>query len=308
MVKIKQLFSTYIWLLDIIYRSGPISLKEINARWVLSDLSGKMPLSRFTYYKMLDAIEDTFGVKIVCDFRNENRYSIADYKSLTKNTMARWLLSTMSVAGVVREAKQLQDRIILEQVPSGEMLLTEVTRAMQHNVTLKIRYRKFIDAEAYETELEPYCLKLFRQRWYLLAHRPERDYLAIYALDRMETAEETKTPFYLPKDFDANMHFENLFGVFQPQASNERPQLIRLRTYNGEWNYLNTLPLHASQKEVKRTNEYHDFTILVLPTYDLKIEILSRGKNIEVLEPQSLREDIKQMIKETLERYVKVED
>lgn len=303
MVKIHKLFNTYIWLLDVIFRYGPITQKEINQRWVRTEMSEGTPIPRSTFYKTLDAIEETFGVKIVCDFRNENKYSVADSKSLTQNTMARWLLSTMSVAGVVRESKNLQDRILLEQVPSGDMLLTEITRAMEHKVTLIIRYRKFIDAEAYEAELEPYCLKLFRQRWYMLARRTDRDYLAIYALDRMEMAQETKTRFYLPDDFDANNHFVNLFGVFQPQDKEEKPQIIKIRTYNGEWNYMNTLPLHPSQKEVSKTKEYHDYTLRIHPTHDFKMEILSRGKNIEILEPENLRNEIIGMLLETMNRY-----
>lgn len=301
MVKIKKLFSTYIWLLDTIYRLGPISLKNINQRWVLSEQSGGNPFPRSTFYKLLDAIEDTFGVNITCDFR-DNTYSIEDTRALTQNTLSRWMLSTMSVAGVVRESRSLQNRIVLEAVPSGDMLLTEITRAMENSVTMKIRYRKFVDVQSYEAEVEPYCLKLFHQRWYLLAHRVDRDYLAIYALDRMETASQTNTPFVLPSDFDAQQHFSHLFGVFQP-GDNDKLELVRLRTYDGEWNYLKSLPMHESQREVKRTDKYVDFAFNLYPTLDFKLEILSRGANIEVMEPASLRQSISEMAQAAAARY-----
>lgn len=248
MNKIPALFNTYIWLIDTINRTGHITLEEINDRWIRTEQSGGEPMHRNTFRRHLDNIEEMFDIIIECDPRTY-AYHIGNKSGLRQNSLKRWMLSTMSVAGAVRESRSMQNRILLESVPSGDLFLMEVTRAMESGRTLKIRYQKFVDAEPYECELEPYCLKLFHQRWYLLAHRTDRTYLAIYALDRMTQVTEGDGRFQLPADFDAEQYFSTMYGVFQP-AAEEKPVRVVLRTYKGEWNYLRTLPLHPSQVEI----------------------------------------------------------
>lgn len=317
--KVPNMFRTYIWLIDTIRRLQPINLEEINERWLRTEMSEGIAFNRNTFKRYIEGIESMFDINIDCDRRNHYRYSISDTRALRSDSMQRWMLSTMSVAGIVRESRQLQDRIVLENVPSGDLLLTELTRAMENGKMVRIVYRKFVDSQPYETEVEPYCLKLFRQRWYLLAHREGRDYIATYALDRMLSAEETPNDFHLPADFDAQQHFAHLFGVFQP-AKNERPQVIRLRTYDGEWNYLRTLPLHPSQQEIESSHpeneasqktmvtiqgdaeKYVDFKLVLYPTTDFKFELLSHASSIEVLEPLSLRNELRQMLEKGLKR------
>ena len=306
MIKVAQLFRSYIWILDTIRRRQPVTLEEICELWNHSTVSEGSVLDRKAFYRALEAIEEMFDVEIACSRGRSATYSIADKGSLRGNTLQRWMLSTMSVAGAVRESRHLQQRIVLENVPSGDVLLTEVTRAMEHGCTLMMRYQKFLDSEPYEAEVEPYCLKLFRQRWYLLAHRPGRDYLAMYALDRMLEAVETKRTFRLPEDFSAEVHFSPMFGAFQP-AVGEEPQVVRLRTFKGEWNYLRTLPLHHSQVEhghgrTDAGEEYVEFSFVLCPTLDFKFELLSHIANIEVLQPVKLRDDLCEMLEEGMRR------
>lgn len=299
--KVPNMFRTYIWLIDTVRRLQPISLEELNERWLRTEMSEGIPFNRNTFKRYLEGIEEMFNINIDCDRRNHYRYSISDARSLRNDSMQRWMLSTMSVAGIVRESRQMQDRIVLENVPSGDLLLTELTRAMENGKMVRIRYRKFVDSQPYEAEVEPYCLKLFHQRWYLLAHREGRDYLATYALDRMLAVEETAHDFELPNDFDAQQHFTHLFGIFQPDKG-ERPQVIRLRAYEGEWNYLRTLPLHPSQCEVAATPDYVDFKLRLCPTPDFLFELLTHAAHIEVLEPLSLRHELREQLQKGLSR------
>lgn len=305
MIKAAQLFQTYIWLVDTIRRCQPVSFEEINRRWMLTAMSGGEPFNARTFRRARNAIEEMFDINIHCSLGANGMYRIHD-ESMRGNSVKQWMLSTLSVTGAVRDAHKMQDRILLESVPSGDQMLTEVTRAMQNGHTLRICYQKFIDSEPYEAELEPYCLKLFHQRWYLLSHRVDRDYLAIYSLDRMQRADETANPFELPKGFDPKEFFGNMFGVFQP-AKDEKPVNLILRTYKGEWNYLRTLPMHHSQTEVDRGRtrdgeEYVDFRFRLFPTHDLKFELLSRIANIEILEPVELRHEICDMLVRAAER------
>lgn len=298
MNKVTKAFSSYIWIIDTIRRKQPITFEQIGALWLHTSFSDGAPLDRKTFRRALDCIEEIFDIEITCGRGKLSTYTIND-RSLRGNSLQRWMLSTLSVTGAVRDARQMQDRILLENVPSGDHLLTEVTRAMQNGHTLRIRYQKFVDSQPYEAELEPYCLKLFRQRWYLLAHRTDRTYLAIYALDRMLAAEEMDVAFRLPDDFAPEVYFRDMFGVFQPTEKQSATRIV-LRAYDGEWNYLRTLPLHGSQEEQGRGTTpagepYVDFVYHLCPTLDFELELLSRISSIEVLEPLSLRRDVCEM-------------
>lgn len=312
--KVPQMFRLYIWLIDTINRHQPITLQQLNERWLRSPLcEDGEPLHRNRFRDYIIGIEEMFGVEIACNLNSTHvtgryAYSIVNREELQHNQLMRWMLSTMTVAGAVRDSQHLKGRILLEHVPSGDNLLLTMTRAMEQNHVLDVQYQKFADAEPYSCQLEPYCLKLFRQRWYLLAHRTDRTYLAIYALDRMHSVDETDISFSLPEDFDAEEHFRHMFGVFQP-TEEQQPVRIVLRTYRGEWNYLKTLPLHHSQKVMgvphtdSHGTEYLDFEYFMSPTLDLRIELLSRGASIEVLEPQSLRQQMQQDLRRTIELY-----
>lgn len=300
-----EIYHTYVWLVDLIRRNGSISLREINERWIRCELSGGTPLHRNTFRQHLDAIHDMLGIHIVsCRRGKGSTYSIAGSTSSHQRVLNQWTLSSLKVATILKEAQGIRHRILLEDIPAGDHLLTEVTHAMELGVRLHISYQKFRDEEPYEAFVEPYCIKLFRQRWYLLGHRPERDYLAVYAFDRMQWARVTDQSFTLPSDFDAAEHFAHLFGVFQAGKDNEIKR-ITLRTYNGEWNYLRTLPLHWSQQEKKGNPDdtFIDFTLEIHPTLDFMLELLSHGSNVEILTPVALRRQMADTVRHLAARY-----
>jgi predicted DNA-binding transcriptional regulator YafY len=67
--------------------------------------------------------------------------------------------------------------------------------------------------------------------------------------------------------------------------------------------FFRTLPLHHSQEEIETTDAYSVFQYYLVPTFELTKEILSNTPYIEVLLPQSLREEIKEKVKKMGERY-----
>lgn len=288
MIKIAKLFQTYIWLIDTIRRTHGITLEEINAQWMRTQLSEGVPLHRNSFKRYREAIEETFHLKIECRKQGDQyRYSLSQSRDLHGNQLKHWLLSSMTVAGIVGESKHLQQRILLEYVPSGEDFLAEVTRAMERNCSLEVEYRKFTDAQPYIVEVEPYCLKLFRQRWYLLARRVEDGVMRIFSLDRMQYARSTDHSFSLPPGFNAARYFQHDFGIFH---QDDVPTLVTIRAYKGLGQYYATLPLHHSQRLVASTDSYDEFTFNLHPTPDFIQELLSQADRIEVVSPHSLRQ------------------
>ena len=255
------------------------------------------PLARSTFNRFRDAIQDLFGVVIDCEDRTY-RYYISNPSVLEDDGLTPWLFSTMTVHGVLADSAAVKDRVVLEDVPAGMEYLALIVRAIKSNRRLFIGYQKF-GVEGYEKVVCPYALKLFHQRWYLLA-RTADDQMRIYALDRMTKAELTTESFTMPKGFSPKAYFAEYFGVLTmpvPMAH------VIIRAYDTTPDYLRTLPLHHSQREIASTAQYTDFSLDLRPTADFLGQLLSHGARIEVLEPESVRQQMKQLLTATLEKY-----
>lgn len=181
----------------------------------------------------------------------------------------------------------LQDRILVEDVPSSYDFLEDIIDAMQNNYVLRITYRGFEKEKSHTFNVEPYCVKMFQRRWYLLARSPYYDKLMLYAVDRIENLSVTKDTFKLPKDFKGKEYFSTFFGIVLDDNVPVQRIVIRANRYHKH--YVRTLPLHYSQKELCDEGEYADFELKLRPTYDFCMELLRCGNMIELIEPQSMR-------------------
>lgn len=301
--KSAYLFKRYIWLLDIIYNSKRISFEEINNRWQNASLNysnEELPLRTFHNHRL--AISDMFDIDIFCDRKDGNRYFIEYDEDLTKGEIRTWLLNTLAVSNLVNESYRLKERIVFENIPSGQMYLTPIIEAMRDNSTINITYQKFEHNKAYTFEIYPYCVKIFKQRWYVVAYNPYKNNIQIYSLDRIKAVEITSNKFELPKDFNSKEFFNDSFGIIV--NSNQKAEEVLLKVYDEDVKYIETLPLHNSQKEVQKAIDYTIFSYKIKPTYDFIKEILSHGRYIEVLAPESLRNEIKEILNQEHERYI----
>jgi predicted DNA-binding transcriptional regulator YafY len=254
-------------------------------------------LPRASFYRHRDAIQDMFGIIIDCNPRTY-KYYISNSEVLSDDSIEHWLFSTLTVHGVLADSAAVKERLVLENAPVGEQYLDIIINAIKSNHRLHIGYRKF-DTEGYEKVVCPFALKLFHQRWYLLA-RTEEQQMRLYALDRMTMAELTDESFEMPADFSPQEYFAEYYGVL---TDNTPMAHVVLRAHNKTPNYLRTLPLHHSQQEIATTPDYADFSLDIRPTADFLGQLLSHGNGIEVLEPLELREKMRQLIAENLKRY-----
>ncbi len=221
---------------------------------------------------------------------------------LREDSVQNWMLSTLSVGNMVEESQSLHNRILLEHVPSGGDKLQQVIKAMKENRMISLTYRRYGSPENATYKLAPYCVKLFRQRWYLVA-RFESGMFSTFSFDRIEKEELLDEKFKIDEDFDAARFFSDSYGIVVDDRIT--PERIVLRAYGYERYYLRDLPLHHSQKEIASTDEYCDFELKLRPTSDFKAQLLSRGQWVEVLEPQSLADEIVEWHKNAIKRYEK---
>ena len=279
------LINRYVFFVTTIYNRGPISLEEIQRRFE-SHFGRGEELSERQFHRYTDAVEELFDIEIKYS-RTQRGYVVADREGIDNMGMRKWLIQTFSVNNILHESQELKNRILLENVPSGQQHLTTIVDAMRESVALSMTYQSFWMDEPATFEVEPYCVKLFEQRWYMLGKSEGYDDLRIYALDRIKALEPTERKFKLPKKFDAAKFFEDYYGIIiSDDDYNVCP--VALQVDAQQSNYLRTLPLHHTQVEVERNDEYSIFEYRLCPTFDFRQKILSMGGAIEVLAPQKL--------------------
>lgn len=308
-MKVPDQFKEYIWLLNTIQHAREITFEEIQDKWVRSPLSGGVEMAKSSFHRHKDAILDIFGIEIDCDKKRGFRYFIRNSSVLKEDTVQNWLLSTLTVGNIVSEGIGLQERILLEQVPCDDFIQV-IIDAMKSKVRIEVDYQKYGADHLSHADFEPYCIKLFKQRWYVLGHfyraatedKPESNYFALYSLDRMKKVALTKTKFEVDPEFNAKAYFEDSYGVIV--GGNVPVQEVVLRVFGVQRFYLHDLPLHKSQREVGSGEDYTDFAYDIRPTVDFKGHIMSLGKSVRVLKPQTLADDIKTQLSEALEQYL----
>ena len=295
-------YREYIWLINTIKRAGRITFAELSQKWAESELSGGIKLSRTTFNRHRDAVLDMFGIIIDCDKRDNYSYYIANQEVLNENTVQNWMFSTISVGNILSDGLSVQNRILLENVPSGGAHLQTVIKAMKESVMIMIsaEYRRYGAAEPKKFLMMPYCVKLFRQRWYALC-RHRNGFFGVFSLDRFVRVEVSDQHFDIDPDFDAAEYFSECFGIVS--EVNAPAERIVLRAYESERYFLRDLPLHHTQQKIVTEENYSDLEIFMRPTFDFSAHLLSRGIMLKVLEPQWLADEIYNMHVEAAEMY-----
>lgn len=294
------LLNKYIWLIDTIYSAGHITRDEIDRRWCRSLLSeDEMSIPPRTFHRWRIAIEELFQISI--EYDKWKGYYIEDRSDIERNAMRKWLINTFAVNNLINEGQHLRQHICFEEIPSGQRFLTTILEAIRDKVVLRVTHRGFTKPEPTTFKIKPYGLKIFKQRWYVLAESQYPDHrLLIYALDRFEAMERTEETYEIPKDFDVAAYFRRCYGVTGLKGE---PELVQLKVYASQVPYFRSLPLHPSQEETDITDEYSIFTYCLYPTYELRQEIMAHGSNVEVLGPESFRRYVKEEIDKLHELY-----
>ncbi|MDF9830603.1 WYL domain-containing protein [Parabacteroides sp. PF5-6] len=297
-----NLFNRYVWLVDLIYRRGEITFEEINAYWQRSSLNLEgedLPLR--TFHNHRQAIEQMFDINIECDKRNGYKYYIENMDDMERGGVRSWLLNTFAINNLINESHKLKQRILFEKIPSGQMYLTPILEAMRDNLSIEITYQSFWRESPNTFEIHPYCIKVFKQRWYVIGYSPYKNNIFIYALDRIKQIHTSENKFQLPKDFDGEAYFADCFGIV---AGEEHPtEEVRIKVYSVQDRYIRALPLHHSQKEEVNTPDYTIFSYRIKPSFDFQQELLSHGAEVEVLSPRWFRDEVAEIISQQYTAY-----
>lgn len=298
-----NLIARYIWEINTVAKSRHgLTLEELNEKWEDNDrLYDGKPIVRKTWFEHRRQIENQFGIVIRADKRT-NRYDIVYRDEIDKPELQEWLLNSFSVGNMLLEGKDLKGRIICEKIPSGYEYLTEIIEAMRENKIIRITYQSFKRKKQSTFELMPYAMRVFKQRWYLVGANVAFNGTWIYALDRIQDLEITDKKFKLPRDFDAEELFDNVYG--STIAVGEKAERVEINVYEEQADYFRSLPLHHSQHELhSKSPDCAVFEYYLKPTYEFIQELLSHGPCVEVIKPKKLRDTMKRWVDQMAELY-----
>jgi len=284
-------------LVDTIYRTRKITFEDINSKWLRNTLSDGKKIPLKTFHNHRNAIEEMFDINIECN-KSTYEYYIDNAEDMQRGGVRTWLLNTFAVNNLINESHKLKSRIQFENIPSGQRFLSTIIEAMRDGLKLRVSYQSFWADVPSEFEVEPYLVKIFKQRWYLVGLS---DKLRIYGLDRLHTCEVTSEHFKLPNNFDAEAYFQDCYGIINVEDLTVQDVTIRVSAYQA--NYLRALPLHSSQLETETTDTHSTFRLHLKPTFDFRQELLSLGDDVEVLQPDWFREEIKQVLENMVGKY-----
>ena len=296
----KYLFARYIWEITTIYRAKRLTLKELNERWRNCYLYDGKDIPRRTFDYHRKEIEMLFNLNIVCDKR-DNTYHVEDDSCFRKGELRQWLVNSVAVSSIMREAEDLESRIALEPIPSSMPFLTEIIRALRENKVISFSYQSFDRDNPTQHTFLPYALKLFRQRWYIVGRSLDNEKILTFATDRLDSLIVEEQTFKYPNDFDINDYYRDSFGIIIEDGI--PCEHIVIKVASSQVKYLRSLPLHHSQRETVITPEYSIVEYDLKPTYDFEQEILSHREDFEILKPASLRDRIKSIVNNMYERY-----
>ncbi len=286
-----------VWLVDTIRRHGRITRAQIEEAWLRSSLSNGKPLSRRTFCNHRLTAEELFGVNILCDPATFEYYI---EESGSSESVTNWLLHSASMSDALLYARDISDRIHVEHVPSAREYLTMVIDAIKTHRRMRFDYHPYTRSlPTTDISLEPYLLKLFKQRWYVVGRNTAENRVKTYALDRIKMGRLTSEKFKDDPKFDFENYFTDSYGIV---VTHSEPRKVVLRADSRKAKYLRALPLHKSQQETV-SDTYSLFTYRMRLTDDFVAELLSHGPSITVVEPPELRAMVTESLRQSLANY-----
>ena len=255
-------------------------------------------VSKRTFQRDLDDIRSLYNIDIVYDFSRKVYFiDLEEQPELNER-----ILEAFDTFNALNITDRLSNYIHFEKRrPQGTENLYGLLHAIKNKVQISFSYKKFWEDEMSQRTAEPYALKEFKNRWYVLANDLKDNKVKSFALDRLTELEITRKKFQLPIDFDVTEHYKYCFGIISPNEHQPQEVILSFDPFQGK--YIKTLPLHESQVILKDHEEELLIKLTLFLTHDFLMEILSYGDNVKVIQPESLIEDLKTSYENALKLY-----
>jgi len=292
-----------LYLINLLERKGALTLKQINDYYQYSSLYEGEEIQPRTFLRYKDYIDETFPCYIEFN-AHTGKYELHRHRALygEDDSLYDYLLSAYHIEGMTELALKHRDRIILSEVPTGVENVQTILEAIDKHRGIECDYYSFNRKTLKHQLLIPYFLRTWEQRWYLAAQPDNHHHgISIFALERMESIKLTDGKMTPSNKVTAEEYFDGCFGI--NHSDNQKPELIKIKVYGTQVEYLRALPIHESQNEVEINDDWSIFEYRLVPCYNFYQQLLWHREKLEVLEPKHVRDEIKLSIQKMLELY-----
>jgi predicted DNA-binding transcriptional regulator YafY len=256
-------------------------------------------ISKRTFQRDLADIRSIYNIEIAFDYTRKVYHLVSD-QSPEHNDRLFEAFDTFNALNI---RERLADFLHLEKrQPQGTENLYGLLHAIRNRLQIKFIHHKFWEDKPTVRTLNPYALKEFRNRWYVMGLDLGDKQIKSFALDRLSDLDIIKNiKFSVPVDFDMQEHFRYCFGIISP--NNNKPEEIVLSFTPLQGKYIKTLPLHETQEIILDNKHELRIKLRLFITHDLLMEILSFGDGVQVISPPQLVEEIVSTYKSAARQY-----
>ena len=265
----------------------------------MQDDNLQIGFSKRTLQRDIKEIRNVFGIDIEYS-KSQKGYIISQNEN--ENMNFQRMMEAFDMFNSLNLAQDLTPFIHLEKRrPQGTENLYGLLHAIKNRLQIKFTYQKFWEEELIQRFVEPYALKEFKNRWYIMAKDSKDNNIKSFALDRLTNLEITTQHYQYPDNYSIEQSYRYCFGIISP--NDEAPQDIILSFDPFQGKYIKTLPLHETQQVLVDNDEETRIKLKLYLTHDLFMELLSFGDNMKVIEPKSLADEIKEAHKNAYKQY-----
>ena len=265
----------------------------------MQDDNLQIGFSKRTLQRDIKEIRNVFGIDIEYS-KAQRGYYISQNEN--ENMNFQRMMEAFDMFNSLNLAQDLTPFIYLEKrKPQGTDNLYGLLHAIKHRQKIKFTYQKFWEETISERLVEPYALKEFKNRWYLIANDSDQNKIKSFGLDRLTNLEITNQHYSFPSGFNLEQSFSYCFGIIS--HTEEGPQDIILSFTPFQGKYIKALPLHHTQQILIDNKQELKINLKLCITYDLVMELLSYGDAMKVIEPKALANEIKTAHKNAYNQY-----
>jgi predicted DNA-binding transcriptional regulator YafY len=265
----------------------------------MQDDNLQIGFSKRTLQRDIKEIRNVFGIDIEYS-KSQKGYFISQNEN--ENMNFQRMMEAFDMFNSLNLAQDLTPFIHLEKRrPQGTDNLYGLLHAIKNRLQIKFTYQKFWEEELSQRLVEPYALKEFKNRWYIMAKDSKDNNIKSFALDRLTNLEITNQTYQYPDNYSIEQSYRYCFGIISP--NDEEPQDIILSFDPFQGKYIKTLPLHDTQQVLVDNDVEMKIKLKLCLTHDLVMELLSFGDNMKVIEPKSLADQIKQAHEKAYRQY-----
>ena len=294
--KIKQ----YILVLDMLRK------KDCSSQTLLAGLEADgFGVSKRTLQRIIEELKNEFDLVIEYD-THQNVYSLSQDSGVKKiDTLIRLFENTQTADALLDLIKEQKQGLRYLSPQSSESLkgfdqLSHFLKAIIEKKAIEFDHENFTKGGIKKHTIQPYMLKEYLYRWYIVGNPPETNTPVIFGIDRITNLTITKDRYQPDPHFPYDILFENIIGL---DFSKEEVEKIVLAVHPIDAKYIESFPLHPSQKTVAKNKEKTIIELSLIPNYELTQQILRLGNRVEVIEPASLRQEIRKILTESLKQY-----